>query len=639
MNTQEQDLTEILNQFLDEVLESDPADINTQCFADFLIECGTRLPVQRPDLAKLGMEIVASAFDLRVVLDPTKIQEFPANIEALFRVNLPATDVCSRVRQKALKVIFESMELAVAEHDYFWLGTTIHDLITVCLHPPAPETRIPVAISDSTIRLGRHTTVTFIRTLRIPEDGKSYPLPAGFGKLPIFRVEDYARTAPAKWLKEGGFFIPLYQREALYLEFGGVDWRPTILKVAVGRINAVTGKAFDDELHAHSQDYVVVPDQQWLDGINKGNGVVGQFIAMPLGEGYTVEELVTDEAKHGGFQLMAYDPMENRFADSPPNEETQKKSEYLKRHPGLPALPEIGATLASAPAPLFSPPTAQSNTLAKASVSPMMPGLSSAPKRGESIQAMAAPSLVTEMGIAAGGSIQQKIVVDKHGVESWDEDSATPLCIHIVNSEAFEAITGLKPPATPITAYSYKKRGIPWYSNYDESALGLPGAKAFQFIKSVFQIDQTRGLDHSSASSGVEISPEQIRQIHIPTVQERVSMLQTTTRTSFDQGRFEGCVRESTWLLDLVPNDSFALLMRANSYIRLEQYDLADMDATAVLQSHPRNVDAYLVRAYANLSSGWFKQAAKDAVAALELAPTNLRAKQIFDQALQSMPQ
>lgn len=34
---------------------------------------------------------------------------------------------------------------------------------------------------------------------------------------------------------------------------------------------------------------MVSPEQPWLDGIADGDGTVRQFVAMPLGSGYSVE--------------------------------------------------------------------------------------------------------------------------------------------------------------------------------------------------------------------------------------------------------------------------------------------------------------------------------------------------------------
>ncbi len=51
---------------------------------------------------------------------------------------------------------------------------------------------------------------------------------------------------------------------------------------------------------------MVTPDQPWLDGYCVEKGTIRQFVAMPLGGGYTAEEQITGEAVHGGLQIVAY---------------------------------------------------------------------------------------------------------------------------------------------------------------------------------------------------------------------------------------------------------------------------------------------------------------------------------------------
>lgn len=43
------------------------------------------------------------------------------------------------------------------------------------------------------------------------------------------------------------------------------------------------------------------PRQPWLDGINSGDGYIRQFVAMKLGEGYTVEKQVSLSTLPKGF--------------------------------------------------------------------------------------------------------------------------------------------------------------------------------------------------------------------------------------------------------------------------------------------------------------------------------------------------
>ena len=91
---------------------------------------------------------------------------------------------------------------------------------------------LDVSTHQDRVQIGRHFSVTFERTLRIPDDGREYPLPPSLGRFPVRRVEDYADRVPAAWREHGGVFLPMYQREAMWLNFHGAHWRPNALKVA-----------------------------------------------------------------------------------------------------------------------------------------------------------------------------------------------------------------------------------------------------------------------------------------------------------------------------------------------------------------------------------------------------------------------
>lgn len=118
-----------------------------------------------------------------------------------------------------------------------------------------------VRLADDVIHVGRHVRIHFQRTLRLPDDGKTYPLPAGLGSLPLRRVADFRRRVPRQWLETGGFFMPMHQHEAMWMCFSGAWWRPNALKVSVGGVNAVSGLPHDRRLRRAPQDYVVVPEQ------------------------------------------------------------------------------------------------------------------------------------------------------------------------------------------------------------------------------------------------------------------------------------------------------------------------------------------------------------------------------------------
>jgi hypothetical protein len=97
--------------------------------------------------------------------------------------------------------------------------------------------------------------IEFQRTLRIPDDGKDYPLPPGLGRFPLCHVDDYATRVPPSWIEHGGVMLPMYQSEAMWLNFSshydderGVEY-PFAIKIATGKINAVSGGDWSKGLH------------------------------------------------------------------------------------------------------------------------------------------------------------------------------------------------------------------------------------------------------------------------------------------------------------------------------------------------------------------------------------------------------
>lgn len=277
------------------------------------------------------------------------------------------------------------------------------------------------------------------RTLRIPDDGRDYPLPPGLGAFPLRHVDDYASRVPGLWKKHGGVMLPMYQSEALWLNFYGSY--PFALKVATGKINAITGEDWSDGLHRDPQDYMVTPTQPWLDGYCVEKGTIRQFVAMPLGRGYTAEEQITGEAEHGGLQIVAY-PMK------------AEAYEALPRYSAM-ALDDM--------------------TMACASPSDEFSG--------------GAP----DMGLAPGGRMTQEIYDDPHAFDVWDTRAGSRCFIHISNSIAWRAITGEEPPTTPLTVKEYQNAGMPWFDFYGGDRKALEGAKKLAGLKSVKGMGEEKG--------------------------------------------------------------------------------------------------------------------------------------------------
>ena len=128
--------------------------------------------------------------------------------------------------------------------------------------------RFPTVHANATCRIG------FQRTLRIPNDNRGYPLPPGLGRFPLRHVDDHLDRIPEAWGRHGGVFLPMYQAEAMWLHFRTAY--PMAVKVAAGKIDALTGEGWTNELSARRQNYLVVPGQPWLDGFSVGRGLIPQ---------------------------------------------------------------------------------------------------------------------------------------------------------------------------------------------------------------------------------------------------------------------------------------------------------------------------------------------------------------------------
>jgi hypothetical protein len=234
----------------------------------------------------------------------------------------------------------------------------------------------------------------------------------------------------------------------MWLSFDSAPWKPSAATVAVGRVNAVSAGPWPGALEASPQNYLVCPPQLWLDGINAGDGYVRQFVAMPMGQGATVEGQLTGVEAHGGLQIRVYDPKPGRFPNEPP-------PEYRRR--GGP-------------------------------------------------QGPMALSAFAPMGFVPGGRIEQKVLEDEHGLDTWDPDQFGTLVVHVLNSAQYRAVTGREAPPSPVDAATYTKHGFPWFRLYEERA-DVPAADPFAGLTSIADLPDSTG---APADAPFVVSPTQI---------------------------------------------------------------------------------------------------------------------------------
>lgn len=269
--------------------------------------------------------------------------------------------------------------------------------------------------------------INFQRTLRIPDDNREYFLPPGLGRFPMEHVEDHQKRVPETWNEHGGVLLPMYQAEALWINFS--NEYPCAIKIAAGKINAITGKTWSNELVADPQDYLVVPDQPWLDGYCVQKGLIRQFVAMPLGEGYTAEEQITGKGEHGGLQIIVYPMKRDRY------EAIRNRNSDM----------------------MFADAVYCKNMV----------------------------SSPTEMGLAPGGLIRQEIYEDDYGFDAWDLENSSRCFIHILNSSQWKEVTGKAVPGKPPSAADYSQAGLPWFDYYDDTQTALGTGEKLAGLDSV----------------------------------------------------------------------------------------------------------------------------------------------------------
>ena len=312
--------------------------------------------------------------------------------------------------------------------------------------------------------------VEFQRTLRIPDDDRTYPLPAGLGRFPVRHVDDYG-DVPAAWKRHGGVMLPMYQSEAMWLNFSSPRRYPFALRVAAGKIDAVAGGEWSEGLRRRKQNYLVIPAQPWLDGYCVEKGIIRQFVAMPLGAGYTAEEQITGRAEHGGLQLQAF-PLKA--------EAWERMQKRWKR---------------------------EARSLFELSSTAMMTRVESA-----------AP----DMGLAPGGRMRQEIYEDRFDWDDWDRDVSSRCFVHLANSLVWRSITGKRPPSTPPTAREYKRAGVPWFDYYDDRNSAVDAAETLAALESVAELGAAKGDVPLPENESVEVDrvrhvgkkrrPEQVRE-------------------------------------------------------------------------------------------------------------------------------
>ncbi|KAJ7152799.1 hypothetical protein C8R46DRAFT_1301987 [Mycena filopes] len=418
-------------------------------------------------------------------------------------------------------------------------------------------TRAELVDSGNAIRVAG-VKFEFHRTFRIPDsaDEITQSLPPSLGRFPMVAVSDFAARLPDNIRERGGFLIPMFNREALWINFRKEQSMKAAVKISVGGVNAVSGEVKNKmSPPGIEQDYIVSDLQPWLDGVRTSAGVVRQFVVAQLGEGYTVEEQIAGTATEGGFQFdifpeiprapfkdirlvrgqknsasislresviptIAQDPsnddrmdsrtpleltsepgdwfefaLENRVIEALPRQhESWNFQDYRRRNNNDCLLRAVykDRTISSDTRPLR-------RLLTGGRVSGALPRL---PGRR-----------IIPSGVAVGGRMTQEIFKDTDQPSIYDENQGQRFHVHILSPEQWEEITGMLAPITPIARALYAQYNLAWFSLYDNFQPDVSHvSEALAALKSVSALDE---INMSSASALVDPDHPGYCSVHI----------------------------------------------------------------------------------------------------------------------------
>jgi hypothetical protein len=163
--------------------------------------------------------------------------------------------------------------------------------------------------SIPTIELGGVRVSIMLTCVMPPSPQGVQVLPPSVGALPIVEARRFPKAVKA-FGNQDDLLTVLPAGSAFWLSIAsGLPYRlgsggRYALIVGANGVNTITGQPFKPELEKDS--FYAVPGQQYIDGANRGDRTVGQFIAQPLGLGDGLGEQLYGNDQFGGLDFVVF---------------------------------------------------------------------------------------------------------------------------------------------------------------------------------------------------------------------------------------------------------------------------------------------------------------------------------------------
>ncbi|KAF2833813.1 hypothetical protein CC86DRAFT_415799 [Ophiobolus disseminans] len=357
-------------------------------------------------------------------------------------------------------------------------------------------------VVNNVIVLDDDLRISFLRNIQVPDNDAADFLPPDLSIFPLERVSQYAKKLPKAMADKRGLFFPMYQREAMWIDFESKNSH--LIKVFVGGVNAISGEPAvetpatklrrQNKLAQTSndgkattrglQDYVATPEQPWLDAIATTEGTVRQFVAMPQGSGYSVEAQITGQEVTGGFQFEVT-PFDTKqymtvYVKNPSclAKQYRLRTDCMVEDLKQIVVPHVGAGPDQQRLYFCEAQMEDGRTLASYGQNTIIVLFR---LRGSTQKA----PLIKEMGVAPGSKIRQSIKLDTYP-NAWLPNRTTVFNVQILNTASFKHVIGREPPPISIDATTYAAHGYPFFELYEEKS-DISGN--FDSVKSIVQME------------------------------------------------------------------------------------------------------------------------------------------------------